>query len=72
MKTAGLIIGIILMALSGIAFVVCLALPAMTNNRVNLGEAMLGLIPAAIIFLMSLVLAIVSLILVLKARKTSV
>ena len=38
MKTAGLIIGMILMALSGSAFVICLALPAMTNNRVNFGE----------------------------------
>lgn len=69
MKIAGLIIGILLMILSGIGFVVCLLLPAMTNNRVNFQEAMLGLVPAAIIFVLSLGLSIISLILVLKARK---
>lgn len=72
MKIASLIVGILLMILSGIGFVVFLLLPAMTNNRVNFQEAMLGLIPAAIIFVLSLGLSIISLILVLKARKMSV
>ena len=70
MKIAGLVIGILLMVLAGIAFIVCLMLPAMTNNRVNFEEALLGLIPAAIIFFLALVLTIVSAIFVLKARKT--
>ena len=72
MKIASLIIGILLMVLAGIAFLVCLALPSMTNNRVNFQEAMLGLIPAAIVFFLALVLTIVSVIFVLKAKKAAV
>ena len=71
MKIAGLIIGILLMVLSGIAFIVCLLLPSMTNNRVNFQEAMLGLIPAAIVFFLALMLTIVSLVFVLKRKKTA-
>ncbi len=69
MKIAGLVIGILLMILSGIVFVVCLLLPSMTNNRVNFEEALLGLIPSTVVFLLSTALAVVSLILVLKAKK---
>ncbi len=69
MKTASLIIGILLMVLAGIAFIVCLLLPSMTNNRVNFEEALLGLIPAAIVFFLALVLTIVSAIFVFKAKK---
>lgn len=43
MKLASLIVGILLMVLAGIAFIVCLLLPAMTNNRVSFEESMLGL-----------------------------
>lgn len=32
MKIAGLVIGIVLMLLSGIVFLICLALPAMTRR----------------------------------------
>lgn len=71
MKIASLIIGIALMVLSGIAFVVCLLLPAMTNNRVNFQEAMLGLIPAFIVFFLALVMTIVSAILFFKAKKNA-
>ena len=46
MKIASLVIGIVLMILAGISFVVCLALPAMTNNRVSFEESLLGLIPS--------------------------
>jgi hypothetical protein len=70
MKIASLIVGILLMVLAGIGFIVCLLLPSMTNNRVNFQEAMLGLIPAALIFLLALVMTIVSAIFVIKARKT--
>ena len=69
MKLAGLIIGIIGMVLSGIVFIVCLLLPAMTNNHVSRGESMLGLIPSIIVFFLALVLTIVSTIFVLKAKK---
>ena len=69
MKIASLIVGIVLMVLSGIAFIVCLLLPAMTNNHVSRSESMLGLIPAVIVFLLASVLTVVSMILVLKANK---
>ena len=69
MKIASLIIGIVLMVLAGIAFIVCLLLPAMTNNHVSRGESMLGLIPAVIVFLLAFVLTVVSVIFVLKAKK---
>lgn len=71
MKTAGLVIGILLMILSGIGFVVCLALPAMTDNRVSFDEAILGLIPAAIVFFLAFLLTVVSAIFVFKARKAA-
>ena len=69
MKLAVLIIGILGMVLAGIAFIVCLLLPAMTNNHVSRGESMLGIIPAVIIFLLAFVLTLVSAIFVLKAKK---
>lgn len=71
MKIAGLIIGILLMALAVIAFIVCLLLPSMTNNRINFEEAMLGLIPAAIVFFPALILTMVSAIFFFKAKKTA-
>jgi hypothetical protein len=71
MKIAGLVIGILLMILAGIAFLVCLILPSMTNNRVNFEEALLGLIPAALIFFLALVMTIISAIFVLKAKKNA-
>lgn len=69
MKIAGLIIGILLMVLAGIGAIVCLLLPGMTNNRINFEEALLGLIPAILIFFLGLLLAVVSLIFVLKGRR---
>ena len=71
MKTAGLVIGILLMILSGIGFIVCLALPSMTSNRVSFDEAILGLIPAAIVFFLAFVLTVISAIFVFKARKAT-
>jgi uncharacterized membrane protein len=69
MKIAGLVVGILLMVLAGIAFVACLLLPAMTNNRINFQEAMLGLIPSAIVFFLAFVLTIVSAIFIFKGKK---
>ena len=68
MKIAGLIIGALLLIVSGIGFIVCLALPAMTSNRVSFEESMLGLIPAALVFFFALVLTVVFGILFLKGR----
>ena len=71
MKMAGLIIGILLIILAGIGAIVCLLLPSITNDRVSFEEAMLGLIPAVIILLLGFLLAIVSAIFVIKARKVA-
>jgi hypothetical protein len=68
-KLASLIVGIVLMIISGIAFVVCLLLPAMTSNRVSFEEAMLGLIPSAVVILLALVLTVVAAIFFSKGRR---
>jgi hypothetical protein len=69
MKIAGLVIGIILMILSGIVLVICLMLPSMTNNRINFGEALIGLIPSSIIGFLSFILTVVIAILMLTGKK---
>ncbi len=69
MKIAGLVIGILGMLLALIVLVVCLLLPSMTNNRVNFEEALFGIIPSILVFIISLVIAVISLIFILKARK---
>ena len=69
MKIAGLIIGILLMILAGIVFIVCLLLPLMTNNRVNFEEALLGLIPSAIVFFLAFVLTVIAAIFFFKGKK---
>ena len=71
MKIAGLVIGILLMLLSFIVFVVCLALPSMTNNRVNFGESLIGLIPSAIIGFLAFVLTVISAILFFRGKKST-
>jgi len=71
MKIAALIIGILGMILGGIGFIVCLALPSMTSGRVSFEEAMLGLIPAAIVFFFAFVITIIGAIFVIKARKAA-
>jgi uncharacterized membrane protein len=69
MKKASLVIGILLMILAGAAFVICLALPAITNNHVSFEESLLGLIPSAIVFFLAFVVTVISAIFVLRARK---
>ena len=69
MKIAALVIGIVLMVVAGIGFVVCLALPAMTDNRVSFDESMLGLIPSAIVFFLAFLWTVVAAIFVFKGKK---
>lgn len=69
MKIAGLIIGILLMVLSGIVFVICLLLPSMTNNRVNFKESLVGLIPSAIIGFLAFILTIIMAMFLMKNKK---
>ncbi len=71
MKKVGLALGLLLMVLSGIVFVVCLALPSMTDNRVSFEEALLGIIPALAVFLLALVVTVVCLILLMTGRKSA-
>jgi hypothetical protein len=71
MKIAALVIGILLMLLSGIGFIVCLALPTITDNHVSFEESMLGLIPSVIVFFLAVVLTAVAAIFVLRGRKKS-
>jgi hypothetical protein len=71
MKLAGLVIGIVMTLLAGITFVVCLALPTITDNHVSMQEAMLGIIPSAIVFFLAFLLTIISAIFVFKGRKKS-
>ena len=63
-----LMIGVLLMILSGAVCVVCLLLPAM-NSHVSFEEAMMVFIPSAVLFIVAVLLTIVS---ALKAKKTSV
>ena len=69
MRTASLIIGILLMVLAGIGGIVCLLLPSMTNNRVKFDEALLGFIPAVLVFVLGFLITLVAAIFVIKARK---
>lgn len=71
MKIAALIVGILLMVVSGIAFVVCLALPSITNNKVNFEESLIGLIPSMFFLFVGFVVTVISAIFVLKGRKTA-
>jgi uncharacterized membrane protein len=70
MKKASLVIGILLMILAGAAFVICLALPAITSNHVSFEESLLGLIPSAIVFFLGFVVTVISAIFVFRARKS--
>ena len=69
MKIEGLIIGILLMVLSGVVFVICLLLPSMTNNRVNFKESLVGLIPSAIIGFLAFVLTAIMAIFLMKNKR---
>ncbi|MBS1797237.1 MAG: hypothetical protein JSS81_25650 [Acidobacteria bacterium] len=68
MKIAALVIGILLMIVSFIVAVVCLLLPSMTNNRVNFGEAMIGLVPAVIVGFLAFVVTVVAAIALIRGR----
>lgn len=71
MKKIGLVIGTLLMILAAIGGVICLALPSLTNNRVNFNEAVLGLIPAIIVFVIGFLITVIFAILVFKSSKNS-
>jgi hypothetical protein len=64
-----LVLGILGILLGGLVFIVSMILPVATNGKTSWEEAMLGIIPGAIVLFFSFILAVVGLILVLKNRK---
>lgn len=64
-----LILGVIGMLLGGGVLLVSVLLPPLTDGRTSWEEAMLGIIPGALVLLCSLVLAVVGLIVIVMRRK---
>lgn len=64
-----LVLGILGVLLGGLVLIVSLLLPVLTDGRTDWEEALLGIIPGAIILFFSFILAVIGLILVLKNRK---
>ena len=65
-----LILGVLGVLLGGGVLLVSLLLPALTNGRTSWDEAMLGIIPGALLLLLSLVVAAAgAVVLIVKRRK---
>jgi len=64
-----LVLGILGTLLGGAVLLISLLLPVITDGRTSWDEAMFGIIPGAIVFAGSLMLAIIGLIIVLVKRK---
>lgn len=64
-----LVLGILGILLGGLVFLISMALPIVNEGRTSWEEAMLGIIPGAIVLFFSFIIAVVGLILVLKNRK---
>ena len=69
MAKVALILGALGMLLGGGVFLVSLLLPAVTNGRTSWEEAMFGIIPGALVLMVSSVLAIVGVVLLIMKRK---
>ena len=69
MGKLALILGIIGVLLGGLVFLISVMLPPLTNGRTSWEEAMLGIIPGALLLLVSFIVAVVGLIVTLKKRK---
>jgi hypothetical protein len=66
-----LIIGVVGIVLGGGVFLVSVLLPPLTNGRTSWEEAMLGIIPGALILMVSFVVAIFGVVLlIMKKKKT--
>jgi len=64
-----LILGILGMLLGGAILVISALLPTLTEGRTSADEALLGIIPGAIVLIGSFFIAVVGLIVVLMKRK---
>lgn len=68
MRKVPLILGILGMVLGGGILLVSLLLPPLTNGRTSWEEAMLGIIPGALLLFVSFVVAVAGVILLLMKR----
>lgn len=64
-----LILGIVGILLGGGILIVSVLLPVITDGRTSWEEALLGIIPGAVVLIGSFILAVVGLILLLMKRK---
>ncbi len=64
-----LILGILGVLLGGAIFLISVLLPPLTNGRTSWEEAMLGIIPGALILAISLIVALIGLVITLKRKK---
>jgi hypothetical protein len=72
MGKAILILGILGILLGGAIFLVSALLPPLTNGRTSWEEAMLGIIPGALLLAVSFIVALVGLVITLKRKKARV
>jgi hypothetical protein len=72
MGKVALILGILGILLGGAIFVISLLLPVITDGRTSWDEAMIGIIPGALILVFSFLLAIAGVIVILIRRKKAV
>jgi hypothetical protein len=66
-----LILGILGILLGGAVLLISALLPTLTDGRTNLDEALLGIIPGALLLFASFILAVVGLIVVIVKKKGS-
>ena len=64
-----IVLGIAGSLLGGGVFLVSVLLPSLTNGRTSWDEAMLGIIPGALVFVLSLIVAVVGLVLMIMNKK---
>jgi len=64
-----LVLGILGTLLGGLVLGISVLLPVVTDGRTSWEEAMLGIIPGAVVLFFSLVVALIGLIVVLMKRK---
>jgi hypothetical protein len=64
-----LVLGVIGMLIGGGVFLVSVLLPVVTDGRTSWDEAMLGIIPGALLLALSFVVAVVGLIMMILKRR---
>ena len=69
LPVVALVLGIIGIVLGGITLLVSILLPPLTHGHTSWEEAMFGIIPGAVCFLPSLLLALVGLVAVILRKK---